>query len=308
MNRPRWVATAVMAGVCAAGGCTTAPAMASNGHARGGRRHREFRYAQARPFRARRRGNSGRAAEHLIFDEEFEGSAGAAPDEASWNFDEGGGGWGNGELESNTGRGANVLLDGAGDLAITARREMYTGKDGITRGYTSARLQTLGRFQFRYGRVEARIEVPEGQGLVGQFWALGAEGYEGVGRWPDCGEIDMMEVLGQQPDVVLGHLHGPWPWDPNQGLGGRASDGLSLSKGFHVYGARWEPGRVTFTLDGNAYATLTPADLPPGTPWPFGHPFFLLLDVAVGGEWPGAPSLETHFPARMLVDWVRVWQ
>jgi len=225
-----------------------------------------------------------------------------------WNFDAGGNGWGNGEFESNTGRSLNAALDGSGNLAIVARRETYTGVDGTTRAFTSARLQTLGKFQFRYGRVEARIQVPEGQGLVAQFWALGAEGYRGVDAWPACGEIDMMEVLGSRPSVVAGHLHGPWPSEPNQGIGARSSSPVALSDGFHTFGARWQPGRVTLTRDGSPYATITSADLPPRAPWPFSHPFFLVLDLAVGGEWPGAPTEATPFPARMLVDWVKAWQ
>lgn len=246
--------------------------------------------------------------ERLIFDDEFAGAAGTAPSASNWSFDVGGGGWGDKQLQSYTARTQNASLDGEGDLRITARSEPYTGTDGIRRVYTSARLQTLGKFDFRYGRAEARIKVPAGQGLVAQFWALGNEAYERAFAWPTCGEIDMMEVLGSQPDVVLGHVHGPWPWLPNDGLGASSTAPAALSGGFHTYGAIWQPERVIFTLDGTPYGTFTPADLPPGAPWPFAHPFFLLLDLAVGGGWPGPPTSSTHFPASMLVDWVRVWQ
>ncbi len=244
----------------------------------------------------------------LIFDDEFEGSAGASPSPARWGFDTGGGGWGNNELESYTSRPTNAALDGNGDLSVTARREGFTGADGIPRNYTSARLQTLGTFNFQYGTVEARIKVPQGQGLVAQFWALGGEAYEYEAAWPGCGEIDTMEVLGSQPNFVRGHVHGPWQWAPNNGLGASHNALASLAGGFHTYATHWAPGQVSFLLDGRAYETVTRDELPSGARWPFEHPFFLLMDLAVGGEWPGAPNASTQFPAQMQVDWVRVWQ
>jgi beta-glucanase (GH16 family) len=242
----------------------------------------------------------------LVWSDEFSGTAGASPG-SQWQFDTGGTGWGNEELESYTSRPANAELDGQGHLAITARAEKYTGKDGITRSYTSARLQTLKTFQFQYGLVEARIQVPAGQGLVAQFWALGSEAYEGSDAWPACGEIDTAEVLGSEPNIVNGTLHAPWPWAPT-GVQGQAESATPLSAGFHTYSVEWEPERISFMLDGSVYKTITPADLPAGAAWPFKHPYFLLLDLAVGGEWPGSPNASTHFPAQMLVDWVHVWQ
>ncbi|HTC60120.1 MAG TPA: family 16 glycosylhydrolase [Solirubrobacteraceae bacterium] len=242
----------------------------------------------------------------LIWSDEFNGPAGSSPG-SQWQFDTGGNGWGNDELESYTSRPANAELDGQGHLAITARTEGYTGKDGITRNYTSARLQTLNTFQFQYGLVEARIQVPSGKGLVAQFWALGSEAYEGSEAWPACGEIDTAEVLGSEPNVVNGTLHAPWPWAPT-GVQGQADSATPLSAGFHTYSVEWEPERISFMLDGSVYKTITPADLPAGAAWPFKHPYFLLMDLAVGGEWPGAPNASTHFPAQMLIDWVRVWQ
>jgi beta-glucanase (GH16 family) len=244
---------------------------------------------------------------HLIWSEEFSGPAGSSPNQNNWNFDTGGKGWGNEELESYTSRPQNASLDGQGDLVITARSESYTGSDGIPRKYTSARLQTLQKFQFQYGLVEARIWVPAGQGLWPAFWLLGAEGYESSNSWPACGEIDAMEVLGSEPNVVNGTLHGPWPSEP-KGIGGTAESPTPLSSGFHVYGVEWAPQRISFLLDGVVYKTITPADLPPGSAWPFDHPFFVLLNLAVGGDWPGSPNASTQFPAQMLVDWVRVWQ
>jgi beta-glucanase (GH16 family) len=242
----------------------------------------------------------------LVWSDEFNGLAGASPG-SQWQFDTGGNGWGNEELESYTSRPANAELDGQGHLAITALAEKYTGKDGVTRSYTSARLQTLKTFQFQYGLVEARIQVPAGQGLVAQFWALGSEAYEGSDAWPACGEIDTAEVLGSEPNIVNGTLHAPWPWAPT-GVQGQAESATPLSAGFHTYSVEWEPEQISFMLDGSVYKTITPADLPAGAAWPFKHPYFLLMDLAVGGEWPGSPNTSTHFPAQMLVDWVRVWQ
>jgi beta-glucanase (GH16 family) len=244
---------------------------------------------------------------HLVWSDEFNGPAGASPSSANWNFDTGGSGWGNEELESYTSRPVNAELNGTGDLAIAARSEPYTGQDGIPRSYTSARMQTLNRFEFKYGLAEARIQVPAGQGLVGQFWMLGSEAYESESSWPGCGEIDVAEVLGSESNTVYGTLHAPWPSAPT-GMQGVSESATSLSAGFHTYSVEWEPERISFMLDGVVYKTITPADLPSGSPWPFQHPFFLVLDLAVGGDWPGSPNVTTHFPAQMLVDWVRVWQ
>jgi beta-glucanase (GH16 family) len=241
-----------------------------------------------------------------LWEEQFEGPSGAPPNPARWNFDTGGGGWGNEELQSYTSRPQNASLDGEGDLVITARRESYTGADGIHRDYTSARLQTLGKFEFTYGTLEARIEVPQGQGLAPAFWTLGNDAYRGQNGWPGCGEIDAMEVFNSEPNMVNGHVHGPWPAYPT-GVGGGARASEPLSAGFHVYAVEWTPEKVSFLLDGKTYETVERSQLPSSYAWPFRHPNFILLNLAVGGEWPGAPNAATEFPARMLVDWVRVW-
>lgn len=243
----------------------------------------------------------------LIWSEDFNGPAGARPNRGKWNFDTGGGGWGNEQLESYTSRPANAELDGHGHLVITARAETYTGSDGITRGYTSARMQTLDKFEFEYGLIEARIKLPAGQGLTPQFWMLGNNAYH-AGGWPGSGEIDTMEVLGSQPRVVRGTIHGPWSWAPHGGLGGSMTSRTPLSSGFHVYGTEWSPNRISFLLDGSVYKTITTAALPAGAAWPFRHPFFVLLDLAVGGMPAGSPSSATPLPAHMVVDWLRVWQ
>jgi beta-glucanase (GH16 family) len=243
----------------------------------------------------------------LIWSDNFEGPAGSSPSSKKWSFDTGGSGWGNHELESYTSRPMNAELDGRGHLVITARAETYAGRDGIARSYTSARLQTFNEFQFKYGLVEARIKVPSGAGLISQFWALGSEAYESSSAWPRSGEIDTMEVRGSQPHVVEGTIHGPWSWAPH-GVSASAHTSASLASGFHVYGMEWTSDRIRFILDGYVYQTITPTDLPTGAAWPFKHPYFLLMDLAVGGEWAGSPNSTTPFPDMMTVDWVRVWQ
>jgi len=259
------------------------------------------------PLDAEQAANAG-SSSALVWSDGFGGPAGNPPDPTKWNFDVGGNGWGNEELQYYTARPGNARLDGNGNLVITARAERYRGADGVERDYTSARLQTLEKVEFTYGRLEARIQVPAGQGLAPAFWTLGDEAYEGdEGRWPQCGEIDAMEVIGSEPNVLNGTLHGPWPSAP-RGIGDELRLPTPLTADFHTYGVEWEPESVSFLLDGSVYATVSRQDLGPEDPWPFQHPNFLLLNLAVGGEWPGSPDASTQFPARMLVDWVRIYR
>jgi len=216
----------------------------------------------------------------------------------------GGGGWSNHELESYTNRAPNAHVQN-GNLVITAKKEIYKGTDGITRQYTSARLKTLGLFEQKYGRLEARIKIPRGQGVWPAFWMLGNN--IGTVDWPDCGEIDIMENVGKEPDKVYGTIHGPGYWGGN-GLGGSYTlPSGKFADNFHVFAVEWEPSTVRFYVDGNLYETRTPADLPAGKAWVFDHPFFILLNVAVGGDWPGSPDRTTIFPQQMLVDYVKVY-
>jgi beta-glucanase (GH16 family) len=249
-----------------------------------------------------------RSGKRLIWSDDFTGPAGTTPDPARWSFDTGGQGWGNKELQYYTPADAgNASVDGHGHLQISARKERYTGPDGVSAGYTSGRLQTLQTFEFTYGLLEARIRVPKGRGLLPTFWALGNDAYDSPGSWPASGEIDAMEVRGSAPSVLYGTIHGPWPWLPG-GLGSELRTSSPLSRKFHVYGVEWSPSRITFLLDGRAYRTVRPADLRHGAPWPFRHPFFLLLNLTIGGKFAGQPAASTPFPATMSVDWVRVWQ
>jgi amino acid transporter len=242
----------------------------------------------------------------LVWSDEFDGPSGAVVDASRWVAETGGHGWGNDELQFYTDRGRNAFLDGDGVLVIQALRERYEG-GAVTREYTSARLKTQGRFEQAYGRFEARIKVPRGQGIWPAFWLLGAD-IPTVG-WPRCGEIDIMENIGREPSIVHGSIHGP-------GYSGGGSltaaytlpGGAAFADGFHVFAAEWEPGVVRFHVDGNLYHTRTPADLRPGQTWVFDHPFFIILNVAVGGNWPGHPDATTVLPQSMLVDYVRVYR
>ena len=248
-----------------------------------------------------RDGRSG--AKSLAWRDEFKGPRGTRPDPRKWTF-ETGYGWGDHELQSYTARRANASLDGRGHLAITARRELYTGADGRTARYTSARMNSRARFEFAYGRVEARIRVPRGNGLLPAFWALGSN-LDRVG-WPDAGEIDVMEVNGREPFTVHGTLHGPRAGHKHYALEASRTWHRPLASGFHVYGVSWSPGRIVFRLDGERYAAHTRSDLSAGSRWRFDHPFYLLFTLAVGPRWLGPPDRTTPMPATMLVDWVRV--
>lgn len=242
----------------------------------------------------------------LVWSDEFNGPNGSAVDASKWVSETGGGGWGNNELEYYTNRLQNAYQQD-GNLVIKALQEKYTGADGVARNYTSARLKTQGKFTQAYGRFEARIKIPRGQGMWPAFWMLGDD-IEKAG-WPACGEIDIMENIGKEPALVHGTIHGPGYSGAN-GIG--APYGLAAARpfadDFHLFAVEWEPSAIRFYVDDHLYETRTPADLPKGTKWVYDHPFFLLLNVAVGGEWPGSPDATTAFPQTMLVDYVRVYR
>ncbi|MHB8523375.1 MAG: glycoside hydrolase family 16 protein [Limisphaerales bacterium] len=241
----------------------------------------------------------------LVWADEFNGPDGSAPDPAKWVYDLGGNGWGNNELETYTARRENSRLEG-GRLVIEARRESFVGGDGRRRDYTSARLKTLGKAAWTYGRVEARIKVPAGQGLWPAFWMLGANIKQA--GWPNSGELDIMENIGREASVVHGTAHGPG-YSGGGGIGKPFAlpAGRRFADDFHLFALEWQPAKLQWSVDNQVYFTLTPKDLPKGTRWVFDQPQFLLLNVAVGGSWPGAPDAATIFPQQMLVDYVRVY-
>ncbi|WIB34528.1 glycoside hydrolase family 16 protein [Curtobacterium sp. MCSS17_005] len=239
------------------------------------------------------------AAPVLLAADEFDGSAGSAPNPGIWRYDLGAGGWGNAELQTYTDSRRNAALDGAGNLVITAHREA----DG---SYSSARLKSESTYTAQYGRIEARIRIPRGQGIWPAFWMLGAD----IGQvgWPACGEIDVMENVGYEPGIVHGTVHGPG-YSGAQGISAAYTNpsGAAFADDFHVYGVDWRPGSITWTVDGVAYRTVTRADVG-SAPWVFDKPFFVILNVAVGGDWPGSPDASTRFPQQMTIDWLRVHQ
>lgn len=240
----------------------------------------------------------------LAFSDEFSGAAGASPDTSKWGFDlgNGSGGWGNLELENYTSSPANCSQDGAGHLLIQA----VSGNGA----YTSCRMKTLDRFNFTYGRVEARAKLPYAQGIWPAIWLLGSNP---ALPWPSGGEIDIAENFGaKNNDVNRNHatVHGPG----YEGAGVTATytlpSGQTVSNGYHVYAVDWEPGRIEFFLDGKSYQVVTPASLPAGGQWVFDNPEYLILNLAVGGSPApvGPPDASTMFPQQMLVDYVRVYQ
>ncbi len=234
----------------------------------------------------------------LVASDEFDGAAGAAPDGSKWVYDVGGDGWGNDQLEYNTDRTENASLDGDGNLVIRALAEDYQGN-----AYTSARLKTQGTLERTYGRFEARLQLPAGQGLWPAFWMLGSDISE-VG-WPACGEIDIMEAIGADTDTVFGTVHGPG-YSGGEGVGetydlpqGAFSDGM------HVFAVEWEPEYIAWYVDDVLYQHVGVGDV--NGPWVFDSPFFLILNLAVGGTLGGVPDPAT-FPADMVVDYVRVYE
>jgi beta-glucanase (GH16 family) len=237
----------------------------------------------------------------LTYDEEFDGLAGTGVDTSHWTPQNKGDGFGNNELEFYTPRTDNAQLDGNGSLAIKVIKESYMGRD-----YTSARLESKDKFEQKYGRFEIRAKLPFGQGIWPAFWLLGND-ISDV-SWPQCGEIDIMEFVGKTPSRNYGSLHGPG-YSGGNPLGGTYDlpDGAQFKDDFHVFAIEWEENVVRWYVDGNLFETRTPADVPQGHEWVYDHPFFMILNVAVGGAFPGSPDDSTMFPQTMLVDYIRVY-
>lgn len=232
----------------------------------------------------------------LVWSDEFDGPDGASIDSKKWNFDIGGGHWGNAEAQCYTDRIDNVYQEN-GCLVIRAIKEKYDGWE-----YTSGRITTKDKFEPKYGRIEARIKVPYGQGLWPAFWMLGND--INTNNWPNCGEIDIMENLGREPYRVHGAIHGPGYFGA-RGPTAFIDSQEKLSNDFHVFAIEWQPKEISWYFDGEKYFSQTPNDV---DTWVFDHPFFIILNVAVGGTWPGYPDETTVFPQKMLVDYVRVYQ
>ncbi len=249
----------------------------------------------------------------LLYEDDFDGAAGTPPDPAVWSAEIGDGtvgsapGWGNNELEYYSDDPENVALDGAGNLVLTAREtapnaglECYYGPCL----YTSARLRTQDKLEFTYGRVEARMQLPQGQGVWPALWMLGVNFGE-VG-WPNSGEIDIMEHIGREPATVYGTVHGPG-YSGASGVGGSFELAAGFADDFHTFALEWRPNKLQWYVDDEPFFTLTPDDVPAGSAWVFDQPFFLLLNLAVGGNWPGNPDETTSFPQALKVDYLRVY-
>ena len=236
----------------------------------------------------------------LSWSDEFNETEGTPINPEKWVHDLGGHGWGNAQLEDNTDQIDNVSHTGDGHLAITARAEQRIGNE-----YSSGRIKSQDRFEFQYGRVEARIKLPTGQGIWPAFWMLGNTiDQEG---WPECGEIDIMEHRGQRPKESTGAIHGKG-FSAGEAIGGRYLAKTPLHEDFHLFALEWSPTQLRWFVDEDLFLEVSPDQLPKGSSWPFRRPFFLLLNVAVGGHYVGNPDSTTRFPQRMLVDYVRVYQ
>ncbi|GAA2369895.1 glycoside hydrolase family 16 protein [Streptomyces cuspidosporus] len=248
---------------------------------------------------------AGPPAPAATFTDTFDGPAGSAVDGSKWGY-ETGDNVNNHERQYYTDGTKNAALDGQGNLVITARKENpanYNCWYGRCQ-YTSARLSTARTFTTAYGRVEARLKVPRGQGMWPAFWMLGTD--IGSAGWPNCGEIDVMENVGYEPGTVHGTIHGPgYSGSGGIGAGYTLPNGQKFADGFHTFAVDWSPNKITWSVDGNVYQTRTPADLG-GNRWVFDHRFYLILNLAVGGYWPGDPDGSTTFPQRLVVDYVKV--
>ena len=237
----------------------------------------------------------------LVWSDEFNGPQGAPPDPNKWTPEIGGGGWGSRQLDYDTNN-RNVYLDGQGDLVLEARKDNPGGYQcwyGRCQ-YTSARITTGGHFSFTYGLLEARIKIPRGQGIWSGFW-LSGENCATVG-WPACGEIDVMENIGSQPDTIHASVHGPEYFSHPYKLQHSA-----FADDFHVFALQWDSDHLYFLVDGINYTTLNRAALANQADWVFNHPFNILLNIPLGG-WAGAPDSTTVFPQKMYVSYVRLYK
>ncbi|WP_089103405.1 glycoside hydrolase family 16 protein [Streptomyces hyaluromycini] len=247
--------------------------------------------------------DAGAAA--VTFSDTFDGAAGSAVNSSKWTL-ETGDNVNNHEREYYTSGTNNAALDGQGHLVITAKKENpanYQCWYGTCQ-YTSARLNTSGKFSAQYGHVEARMKIPRGQGMWPAFWMLGTD--IGSVGWPNSGEIDVMENVGYEPSTIHGTIHGPG-YSGSNGIGAAysLSNGQAFADAFHTFAVDWAPNSIKWSVDGVVYQTRTPADVGSNT-WAFNKPFFLILNLAVGGYWPGDPDSSTAFPAQLVVDSVSV--
>lgn len=241
----------------------------------------------------------------IVWQDEFDTDG--SIDSDSWGFDLGTGeeifgrpGWGNNELQYYTDRPENIRVED-GMLLITARKESFGGSS-----YTSSKILTRNKFEKTYGRFEARIQLPFGQGIWPAFWLLGDDS-NGTVSWPQIGEIDIMEYRGQQPTIIHGSVHGP-----GYSAGNAVTDTYKITDGrfdteFHVFAIEWGPDVIKYYVDDILYNEITPDDV--NGEWVFNdNSFYIIINVAVGGTFVGSPSSLTPFPQTMKVDYVKVYE
>lgn len=234
---------------------------------------------------------------NLIWHDEFDGDAINA---SNWTYDLGGGGWGNGEAQVYTDRPENARVENG--LLIIEAQKVVNESGGSS--FTSARLKTQGLQTFQYGFIEARIKVPAGKGLWPAFWMLGSN-FPQVG-WPDSGEIDIMEYVGREPDLIIGTMHGPG-YAGAVGLSKWNRQNFNIADDFHTYAVEWDANQISWFFDGEKYSTYTWEDVG-SREWVFDQPFFIILNLAIGGTLGGLVVPETPFPAQYQVEYVRVFQ
>ena len=254
----------------------------------------------------------------LLWSDEFNGKKGTLPSSKTWTREIGGGGWGNSERQFYTDKAANASLDGAGRLVITANRisneygdligEVPGTEDILNRcsecQFTSARMKTARKLSFQYGRIEARIKMPQGVGTWPAFWMLGGDLLDGV-PWPECGEIDIMEFRGDIPDRSTSAIHGPTT-PPGSGLGAAFLSYDSLSNGYHTYAIEWKKNSLTFIVDGRVTGTYSSADTG-SRGWVYNQKFFLILNLAMGGTYAGEYIDPMVNQAQLHVDYIRFY-
>ena len=233
----------------------------------------------------------------LVWNDEFDGTS---LDQSSWNYETGAGGWGNNESQYYR-SGTNNAEVANGKLTITAKEEAYSGAP-----YTSARITTMGKREFQYGRIDIRAKLPYGQGIWPALWMLGAN-FPTTG-WPSCGETDIMELLGHEPNKMYSTAH--WGVQGQNSIYSTGSYTLAsgdFSQAFHVFTLKWEEDLLQFFVDDNLVHTITKSNVGTAT-YRHNAPFFFIFNIAVGGTWPGYPDQTTVFPQRMTVDYIRVFQ
>jgi beta-glucanase (GH16 family) len=239
----------------------------------------------------------------LSWSDEFNDNLVSSPDTSKWSYNIGVGpnndGWGNQELQYYTDRLDVVSTDGKGNLRIVAKKENLNGRE-----FVSGRILTKGKFSQKYGKIEARIKTPSGPGIWPAFWLLG-NNIDTV-QWPNCGEIDIMELKGNQPYTIFGSLHGPGYSGGNSKSGTYSLMNDRFDNDFHIYAVEWNEDRIDYFVDGYLYNRISKTDV--SGKWVFDQPFYIILNVAVGGNFVGFPNINTAFPQTMQVDYIRAYK